>query len=466
MGIFAGLNIGPMIKTLNRKMDIRFILFAACLLVLPLSLIAQNPPASAEWSQWRGPDRSGTWYGGPQVGTLSDDVVEFLWEAPVGPGYSGPTVSGGKVYVTDYVDGQERVLCMDVRDGSEIWSYDYPVTYNVGYPTGPRASVLIADGRAYSWGTMGHLHCFDAQEGRLLWAINSAEKFQSRIPTWGLASNPIIAAGHLVVQVGGADGACMVAFDPETGAERWRALDDEASYAAPVLIDQAGEEVLVCWTGESITGLDPGSGRIFWTLPFEPRNMIMNISDPVYDPPYLFLSAFFDGSYLVELDQGKLSARLVYHRHGKNERETDALHSCMSTPVIRDGFIYGIDSYGEARCLELTTGERVWEDLTLVAPGRWANVHLVQQGELTWGFNETGELLLGHFSPAGYKDLGRVKVIDPVRISPNPRNGVCWAHPAFSGDRVFFRSDEKLVCVRIGGPVESVTGVGDAPPGD
>ena len=438
-----------MIKTVNRILRNYFIFIPAWILSISFTATAQNPGSSADWSQWRGPDRSGTWYGGPQAGELNDDMVEFLWEAPVGPGYSGPTVSDGKVYVTDYVDGNERVLCLDAQDGSGIWSYSYPVTYSVGYPTGPRASVLIEDDRAYSWGTMGHLHCFDAQTGRLLWEVPTAEKYRTPVPIWGLVSNPIIATGNLIVQVGGADGACMVAFDPVTGEEQWRALEDEASYSAPVLINQAGKEVLVCWTGESITGLDPASGRIFWTLPFKPRNMIMNVADPVYDPPYLFLSAFFDGSFLVELDQEKLSARIVYHRIGKNERETDALHCCISTPFIRNGYVYGIDSYGEARCLELITGERIWEDLSLLPRGRWANVHLVQQDELTWGFNETGELLLGRFTPEGYTGLGRVSVIDPVRISPNPRNGVCWAHPAFSGDRVFLRSDAKVVCIRI-----------------
>ena len=411
--------------------------------------IPQQAVTVPDWPGWRGPDRSGTWYGGPQVRSLEEDQVETLWEAPVGPGYSGPTVSDGMVYVTDYVDGKERVLCLDAGNGTELWTHAYPVTYNVGYPTGPRASVLIHGGRAYSWGTMGHLHCFDARTGRIIWQINTAEEYRSRIPTWGMASNPVMAAGNLVVQVGGSDGACLVAFDPVDGSEKWRALDEEASYSAPVLVRQAGREVLVCWTGESITGLDPGSGRIFWSLPFEPRNMIMNVADPVYDPPYLFLSAFFDGSYLVELDEDALSARLAYHRHGKNERETDALHACISTPIIRDGYVYGIDSYGEARCLELKTGERVWEDLSLVSRGRWANVHLVQQGELVWGFNETGELLLGRFTPEGYSGLGRVRVIDPVRISPNPRDGVCWAHPAFSGDRVFLRSDARLVCICI-----------------
>ncbi len=410
----------------------------------------QDHTVQSDWPQWRGPDRSGTWYNGPRVDSLTENLVTTLWDVPVGSGYSGPTVADGLVYVMDLREDSERVVCLDARNGKAVWIHSYPVLYSVGYPTGPRASVLIHSGKAYAWGTMGHLHCLDATTGKELWKINTAEKYKSRIPVWGMASNPIMVNNLLVVQVGGTGGACLVAFHKDTGEEAWRALDDEASYSSPVMISQAGKEVLVCWTGGSVAGLDPGTGKIYWSVPLLPLNMIMNISDPVYEPPFLFLSAFFDGSYLVELDQQTTSARLIYHRHGTSERKTDALHCCISTPLIRDGYLYGIDSYGETRCLDLLTGDRIWEDQTLGPNERWANIHFVSQGDQVWGFNEIGELLLGKLTPEGYIDQGRVKVIDPVKISPNPRNGVTWAHPAFSGNHIFVRSDSRLLCLEIG----------------
>lgn len=427
-----------------------FTLAIPCLaLLLPLNLFGQSNYDLNDWPQWRGPDRLGSWQHGPQVDRLTEDLVKKVWDVPVGSGYSGPTVASGLVYVMDLKQGAERILCFDALSGEEKWIYSYPVSYSVGYPTGPRASVLIHSGKAYAWGTMGHLHCLDAKSGDLLWKISTAEQYQSPIPIWGMAANPIMVHDQLIVQVGGAQGACLVAFQPETGEEIWRALEDEASYSSPLLITQAGKEVLLCWTAGKISGLNPMDGSIYWSLPLPPLKMVMNISDPAYDPPYLFLSAFFDGSYLLELDQQALEAKLVYHRHGSSERKTDALHCCISTPLIKDGFIYGIDSYGETRCLDLKTGDRIWEDLTLVAPERWANVHLIPQGDQVWGFNESGELLLGIFSPEGYTDQGRIKVIDPVKISPNPRNGVNWAHPAFSGNHIFVRSDSRLICLEI-----------------
>ena len=55
----------------------------------------------------------------------------------------------------------------------------------------------------------------------------------------------------------GADDAYLVAFDAKSGKERWRAFDDRGNYSAPIVIDQAGRRVLVCWSGDRVLGADP-----------------------------------------------------------------------------------------------------------------------------------------------------------------------------------------------------------------
>ena len=42
-----------------------------------------------------------------------------------------------------------------------------------------------------------------------------------------------------------------------------------------------------------------------------------------------------------------------------------------------------------------------------------------------------------------------IEVIDPVKISPNPRDGVTWSHPAFAGNRIYIRSDSRLVNILV-----------------
>ena len=432
--------------------------FAACTTFLLLGNLLLSScseplkPETDDWPQWMGPERNGTWNLDMHKTSLYNSDLVKGWEAPVGTGYSGPTVANGLVYLMDYIGDDiksERVICFDAKTGEERWSYAYECSYVVGYPTGPRVSVLIEDDRAYSLGTMGDLYCFDAMTGEVRWHVDGKKRFDISFPIWGLAASPLIERDLLIVQIGGTPEACIAAFDKHSGKTIWTALGDHASYSAPIMIDQAGKRVLVCWTGDNLAGLDPASGEVYWRVPYQRQKSVINISMPVLKWPYIFLSSFYDGSMLVRLEEKKTEASIVWIRTGESERNTDALHCIISTPVIRGEHVYGVDSYGEFRWLVLMTGDRIWTDSTLVPYGRWANAHFVEQGDHIWAFNELGELILGEISPEGFSDLGRIKLVDPVQVSPNPRGGVNWAFPAFAGRMIYARSDALLVCYEL-----------------
>src|SRR5688572_7364358 len=126
--------------------------------LLALSAFAAAP---GEWPQWRGPGRDGIWNEPGIVEKFATPELKPRWRVPISNGYSGPTVAGGKVYVTDRITEpkqQERVHCLDAETGRPVWTHAYDAAYGgVGYPDGPRASVTIHDGRAYSLGAVGHL---------------------------------------------------------------------------------------------------------------------------------------------------------------------------------------------------------------------------------------------------------------------------------------------------------------------
>ncbi|MBT3603145.1 MAG: PQQ-like beta-propeller repeat protein [Candidatus Latescibacteria bacterium] len=403
-----------------------------------------------EWPQWRGSLRDGVWRETGVVETLTN--VDVKWRVPISSGYSGPTVVDGRVYVTDRMIKPkqiERVHCFEWETGKTIWSYEYDCEYrNVGYGAGPRASVTVQDGLAYALGAMGNLHCFDAVSGEVKWQKDLNTEYQIQMPIWGIASAPLIEGDLLIVQAGG-EGACVVAFDRVTGEERWRALDDQASYSAPLVIDQMGKRVLVCWTGASVTGLNPETGMVYWTHSWEPTRMVLSVATPVLYEDMLFFTGFYDGALLLKLHQDKLAVEPVWFRRGESERKTEAIQSIISTPVILDGYIYGVDSYGELRCLDLMTGDRVWEDLTAVPKARWATIHFTPHEDRVWMFNERGELLSTKLSPLGLNVMSRVQLIAPTTGQLNRRGGVCWAHPAYAYQHIFVRNDEELICVTM-----------------
>jgi len=428
----------------------RFTFYLTFLLLFAGCGLAQD--RSADWFQWMGPQRDGTWNTDIVKDTLVPGDLKKVWETEIGSGYTGPTTAHGKVYLMDLLGTEqtlERVLCLDAASGEVLWVHAYATEYNVGYPTGPRASVLIDGNRAYALGTMGQLHCLDAHSGEVIWSIDGQEAYAVDIPIWGLAASPLVENDLLIVQLGGTPDACIVAFDKHTGEEQWRALEDEASYSPPIVVEREGNRTMICWTGDNLAGLDPATGAVYWKIPYSSKKSTINIANPVVAWPYVFLSSFYEGSMLIGLEDKGRSAELLWRRKGESERNTDALHSIISTPFIRDRHVYGIDSYGEFRCLDLMSGDRIWTDSTLTPHGRWSNAHFIHQDKNIWAFNEKGELVLGRVSPDGFTDLGRVTLIEPVRISPNPRGGVNWALPAFTGRRVYARSDAMVVCWEI-----------------
>ena len=406
-----------------------------------------------DWPQWRGPGRDGVWYEKGMVETFAAPVLPIKWRVEIGPGYNSPTVARGRVFVMDRVTRPhevERVLCLDARTGKALWQHEYECRYKkVGYPAGPRAAVTVDGAYAYSFGAMANLFCLNVADGKVLWQKDLLAAYQAKTPIWGFASSPLVYKDLLIVQAGGINGACLVAFDKSTGQEQWRTLDDKASYSSPILVKQAGQQVLICWTGGNVVGVNPDTGRIHWQIPFKPRKMILNIADPVVSGNFVYFSAFYDGSLLIKLDQDRLSAETVWRRIGESERNTDALHCCISTPLVTGDHIYGVDSYGELRCLDLHTGDRIWESQEAVPRARWSNIHMVRQAGRLWLFNERGELSICRLSPQGYHEISRAKLIEPTTEQLKQRNGVCWSHPAFANRCVFARNDQELVCADL-----------------
>jgi outer membrane protein assembly factor BamB len=402
-----------------------------------------------DWAQWRGANRDGRWLEQGLRDDLPEGQLPLAWSVEIGPGYSGPTVANGRVYVTDrQVTDRletERIWCFDSATGNKVWMQEYKAPYTVSYTAGPRASVTIDNGRAYAVGSMGHFHCLDAASGDILWKHELETEYAVAMPIWGIAASPLIYGDLVIQQVGGTKGACMVAFEKTTGKEVWRALDDRAGYSSPIVIQQAGKDVLVCWTGDSLSGLDPATGKTYWKHPFPSSRMPIGISTPIVDNEMLFVSSFYDGSMMISVPSKSLTSEIVWRAVGPDEQHTKSLHTMIGTDILENGYVYGVDSYGEFRCLDAKTGERIWEDLSAVPKARWATIHMVRQADHVWMFNERGELLIAKLSPKGLSIIDRCKLIEPTKEQLGQRGGVCWSHPAFAEKSIFARSDKKLV---------------------
>jgi outer membrane protein assembly factor BamB len=436
---------------------------------------------AADWPQWMGPKRDGVWRDASLPDAFPKDGLKPVWSVPILAGYTGPAVVGDRVYLTDRslapgaklggafskerVEGTERLLCLNAADGQTVWTRDYPCAYTVSYATGPRCTPTADDGRVYFLGTMGDLHACDAATGEILWKKNFVKDYGARVPQWGFACHPLIDGDNLIC-VGGGDGKLVVAFDKKTGAEKWTALTcpGDFGYCPPAIHDFAGTRQLVVWHGTSINGLDPATGKKLWSVPFECK-MSLNVAMPrVVNGDRLFCTSFYNGSILLKVKPD--AAEVVWKGKGKSERPSQSadLHAIMATPYVDGNYAYGVCSYGELRCLDVTTGERLWstnaatrgrktppavaakETPNEAQPWaeRWAHAFLIPHGDKCVLFNEQGELILAKLSPKGYEERGRTTLIEPTNKLPG--RPVVWSHPAFAGTKVYVRNDERLVC--------------------
>jgi outer membrane protein assembly factor BamB len=406
-----------------------------------------------DWPQFLGPTRDSVWHETGILEKFPGPEIKLRWKVPVAAGYSGPTVAQGRVFVTDHVTTPreaERVHCFDWETGRKLWSYAYPCDCGaISYKDGPRAAVTVYAGRAYALGAVGHLHCFDAASGAVLWKKDFVAEHRAQVPGWGIACAPLVDGPLLFVMVGGQPAASVMALDARSGVVRWTALDDPIIYSSPMLIQQGGKRIVVCWTAKRIVGLDAASGKLYWEQPYEFRRWADGVMMPVRAQDRLFISSFTEGSLMLRLAADRPAVERLWRRVGRDERYTDSLHSLMCQPYIAGAYLYGVDSYGQFRCLEAGMGNRVWEDLKVTSQARWGSAHMILQGERTWIFNDRGELIVCRLSPKGFEELSRAKLLRPTRGQLSRGEGVTWSPPAFAYRHVFNRNDEELVCASL-----------------
>lgn len=424
-----------------------------------------------DWPQWMGPQRDGLWRETGIVRKFPEGGPKVRWRARIHAGYVGPAVAGGALFLLDRqagtmperkpgdrsqpkIPGHERVFCLDAASGRLRWEHTYDCPYAIDYPAGPRATPVVSGGRVFTLGAMGDLRCFQADDGELVWARQLPAEFHTEPPVWGYAAHPLLDGDRLICLVGGTNSA-VVAFHKDTGQELWRALTaQEIGYAPPVIHTVGGVRQLVVWHPDAISGLVPETGRVLWThrYPVEgkPQRPEVTIALPRFDGDRVFLTSFYQGALLLQMPSGAGEAQVVWNRRSKRQSEKeDGLHTVMSTPVIRDGFLYGLCAFGELRCLDLRTGDRRWESLELFGGegGFFANAFLVPNEDRCFIWNDHGELLIGKLSPERFELIDRAKLLEPVE---NTRGrDVLWCHPAFANRCAYLHNGQELLCVSL-----------------
>jgi len=420
-----------------------------------------------DWEQWRGSERLGVWHEGGIVESFPDDGLRVRWRTPLRSGYAGPAVSAGRVFVVDWLedpesrtlDGTERAVALDEASGAVLWTHEWQTSYRMlmaSYAVGPRATPTVDGDRVYVVGATGRLLCLDVETGEVIWEKDYVADYGTSVPTWGVASAPLVDGDRLLTVVGGEPDALVVAFDKRTGDEIWRAVDvvGEMGYGQPVIYEAGGVRQLIVWHAAALVSLDPDTGDVYWSQEWEARSGL-SVATPVRSGDYLLVTQFYNGSMMMRLNQDRPTASVLWQGIGRSEQpdQTEGLHSLITTPLIIGDYVYGVGSYGELRGLDARTGERLWMSDQLTTQARWGAAFLVRHDDRYFVNNDDGDLIIAQFTPDGYVELDRTHLIDAdgssgalVRGRPARfERAINWTHPAYANKHIVHRNNTEII---------------------
>jgi outer membrane protein assembly factor BamB len=401
---------------------------AAAAATLPAPASAPPAPAvSASWTDFRGPARDGVYRQRPVAATWPAGGPRMLWKQPVGEGHASFVIARGVAYTIEQRRGREVVAAYDVKTGREIWTtgWDTHFSERMG-GDGPRATPTYHDGVVYALGAAGELCALRAASGETIWRTNILEDTGATNLQWAMAASPLVFSGKVIVEPGG-PGASVVAYDAATGKPVWKSQDDQPAYTSPMLVTLAGRPQIVTVLGRRAIGLAVDDGTLLWAYPWETDNQI-NVAQPiVIGPSQLFLSSGYGkGAALVDIvaADGRFEARTVWSNNRMKNK--------LSSSVLRDGFVYGLDE-GILACVEAATGRLAWKG------GRYGHGQLILAGDRLLITTETGELALVHATPAAFEEIARVPGIE----------GRTWNVPAIDDGILLVRNANEMAAFDV-----------------
>jgi len=398
-------------------------------LLLATATAAQN--SVSDWPQFLGPARDGVYRGPALAESWPSGGPKAVWKKTVGPGFSGPVVSQGRLILFHRQGDREVVEALDAQTGASQWQYGYPTTYrdDFGFDEGPRAVPVIAEGIVYTFGAEGQLHAISLETGKRIWSEDTMKRFGVAKGFFGAAGSPLVEGGKVIANVGG-KGAGIVAFDAKTGKVLWTATDDESSYSSPVGATIGGKRTAIFLTRTGLVGLDPGSGQIQFQRRWRSRQAAtVNAATPLIIGDQIFVSAEYGpGAAVMRVDGANLSDLWA---------SDEVLSNHYSTSVHRDGFLFGYhgrQEFGPSfRAVELRTGRVRWSE------ERFKAGSVTLAGDRLLIMRESGELILAAASPEAFKPIARAQIL-PATVR---------AFPALANGLFYVRNERTLVCLDL-----------------
>jgi outer membrane protein assembly factor BamB len=393
--------------------------------LLLCSLCADN------WPGWRGPGNLGI-SAEQQLPLEWGAQKNVRWKVPLhGAGVSTPVVWNERIFLTasdGRLNDRLHVLCYHRDDGRLLWHSRLFGTAptDLYAPGGMAVSTPATNGKAlYVLFGTGELAALDF-EGHPLWIRSLAQEYGPFRNRWGLGTSPILADGTLYVQIDHWSQSYLLAIDPATGANRWKADRPAAvNWTSPLAVRVQGRREIITFGTRSVRSYDATDGKELWHVNGMGEQCIPS---PLLSEE-LLLACSGDNTLAIRLDggQGDLTRSNVAWVNKKAS-------AFVPTPLLYQGLLYIPGSKGFITCLDPRTGKEVYKD------------RLGGQFEAS-PVGGAGRIYLA--SKEGVVSVLRAGARFEV-LASNDMGEMLVASPALADGRLYLRGEKHLFCIGDG----------------
>ncbi len=416
----------------------------------------ETTDASHFWPHWRGPLATGEApHGDPPLTWSETENVRWKVALP-GKGHSTPVVWGDRIFLTTAVPFGEKVgprldtapgthdsvpvtrrhsfevLAFRLSDGEQLWrrklKEEFP--HEGGHNTGSYASASpVTDGERLIafFGSRG-LFCLGL-DGAVYWEVDLGDMQTKH--AHGEASSPVLHGDTVVVNWDHEGDSFVVAFDKDTGEERWRSTRDEVtSWSSPIVVVHDGKPQVIVPGTERIRSYDLETGKVIWECGGLSKNVV---ASPVAADGMVYVGSSYEKRAMVaiRLDgaEGDITntPNMVWYRR----RATPYVPS----PLLYGDALYFLNHYqGFLTRVDAKTGDEPHRPLRL--PGiRSVYASLAGASDRIYLVDRSGvTIVLSHASP-------------PEVLASNHLDDSFSASPAIVGHYLLLRGESQLYCL-------------------
>ncbi len=423
------------------KLSLRFCFFFF-LLLLSGNIQSQD----LNWTHFRGSNLDGISV--TNNIPLKWDASSTKWKTETrGKGYSSPVIWGNQVWVTTASeDGKDlSALCLDFKTGNIIYDIKVfsPETVISKHSINTYASPTpcIEEGFVYvHYGSLGTA-CLKTTDGSVVWKRTDLKCNHVQGP----GSSPILYKNLLILHYEGTDVRYIIALDKSTGKTVWKTDRPDKpyeplpeigrkAYITPILINVKGRDLLISNGSAVCCAYDPLTGEEVWQVTGGAESTVPMV---VSENGILY---FYTG-FMVDEEAPNYTEILAVNPDGKGDitstnilwkKRDNQNQTQILTPVIKDGYIYTVNTKNFMMCIDAKTGAEVWSERQK-APFHASPVSV---DGIIWFYSTKGEVL-------AVKEGGKYEV-----IARNQMDSGIWATPAFLRNSVILRTEKYIY--RIG----------------